>query len=76
MKNNLVKLIFCIFLLLFHLNAELIFEDNFQKNARYLECDCDAEYQVFIISNNTSMWIEDIFGFNCKNIKGKRLVSL
>ena len=33
MKNNLVKFIFSIFILFpFHLNAELIFEDNFPKD--------------------------------------------
>ena len=67
MKNNLVKLIFSIFLLLpFHLNAELIFEDNFPKDMQGIwSDDCDAEYQVFIISNNTSMWIDETYvGFN------------
>ena len=60
MKNSLVKLIFGIILLLpFNLNAELIFEDNFPKNMQGIwSDDCDAEYQVFIISNNTSMWID------------------
>ena len=50
MKNNLVKLIFSIFLLLpFHLNAELIFEDNFPKDMQGIwSDDCDSEYQVFI----------------------------
>ena len=67
MKNNLVKLIFSIFLLLpFHLNAELIFEDNFPKDMQGIwSDDCDTEYQVFIISNNTSMWIDETYvGFN------------
>ena len=67
MKNNLVKLIFSIFLLFpFHLNAELIFEDNFPKDMQGIwSDDCDAEYQVFIISNNTSMWIDETYvGFN------------
>ena len=50
MKNNLVKLIFSIFLLLpFHLNAELIFEDNFPKDMQGIwSDDCDAEYQEII----------------------------
>ena len=63
MKNNLVKFIFSIFLLLpFHLNAELIFEDNFPKDMQGIwSDDCDAEYQVFIISNNTSMWIDETY---------------
>ena len=67
MKNNLVKFIFSIFLLFsFHLNAELIFEDNFPKDMQGIwSDDCDAEYQVFIISNNTSMWIDETYvGFN------------
>ncbi len=67
MKNNLVKFIFSIFLLFpFHLNAELIFEDNFPKDMQGIwSDDCDAEYQVFIISNDTSMWIDETYvGFN------------
>ena len=61
MKNNLVKFIFSILLFLpFHFNAELIFEDNFPKDIQGIwSDDCDAEYQVFIISNNTSMWIDE-----------------
>ena len=67
MKNSLIKLTFGILLLLpFHLNAELIFEDNFPKDMQGIwSDDCDAEYQVFIISNNTSMWIDETYvGFN------------
>ena len=61
MKNNIVKLIFSIFLLLpFHLNAELIFEDNFPKHMQGIwSDDCDAEYQVFIISNNCLLYTSD-----------------
>ena len=58
-KNSLLKFIFGIILLFsFNLNAELIFEDNFPKDMHGIwSDDCDSEYQVFIISNNTSMWI-------------------
>ena len=67
MKNSLVKLIFGIVLFLsLNINAELIFEDNFPKDMQGIwSDDCDAEYQVFIISNNTSMWIDETYvGFN------------
>ena len=56
------------FVLLFSLkiNAELIFKDNFPKNIQGVWSeDCDQESQVFIISNNTSMWIDSTYvGFN------------
>ena len=59
-KNSLLKFIFGIILLFsFNLNAELIFEENFPKDMHGIwSDDCDSEYQVFIISNNTSMWID------------------
>ena len=40
--------------------------DNFPKDMQGIwSDDCDAEYQVFIISNNTSMWIDETYvGFN------------
>ena len=56
------------FVLLFSLkiNAELIFKDDFPKNIQGIWSeDCDQENQVFIISNNTSMWIDSTYvGFN------------
>ena len=67
MKNSILKFIFGIILLFtFNLNAELIFEDNFPKDMHGIwSDDCDSEYQVFIISNNTSMWIDETYvGFN------------
>ena len=79
MKNSLVKLIFSIVLLLsFHLNAELIFEDNFPKDKQGIwSNDCDAEYQVFIISNNTSMWIDETYvGFNVSKTSKVKDLSL
>ena len=66
-KNSLLKFIFGIILLFsFNLNAELIFEENFPKDMHGIwSDDCDSEYQVFIISNNTSMWIDETYvGFN------------
>ena len=56
------------FVLLFSLkiNAELIFKDDFPKNIQGIWSeDCAQENQVFIISNNTSMWIDSTYvGFN------------
>ena len=50
-KNSLLKFIFGIILLFsFNLNAELIFEENFQKDMHGIwSDDCDSEYQVFIM---------------------------
>ena len=67
MKINLLKIlviIICFFS--FKINAELVFEDNFPKNLQGIWSeDCESEYQVFIISNNTSMWIDETYvGFN------------
>ncbi len=67
MKINLLKiLVIIICFLSFKINAELVFEDNFPKNLQGIWSeDCQSEYQVFIISNNTSMWIDETYvGFN------------
>ena len=50
----------------FNTNAELIFENDFPKNMQGVwSNNCDSEYQVFIISRNTSMWIDESYvGFN------------
>ena len=67
MKINIFKILIifiCIFS--FKINAELIFENNFPKNIQGIWSeDCKSEYQIFIISNNTSMWIDETYvGFN------------
>ena len=67
MKNNLfITIIGTIILLSFNTKAELIFEDDFPKNIQGIwSSDCKAESQVFLISNNTSMWIDETYvGFN------------
>ena len=67
MSNSLSKYFLIFFLFFsFKLNAELIFENNFPKNIQGIwSSDCKEEYQVFIISNNTSMWIDEQYvGFN------------
>tara|TARA_B100001093_G_scaffold515426_1_gene591720 strand:+ start:451 stop:1305 length:855 start_codon:yes stop_codon:yes gene_type:complete len=49
-----------------NINAELVFVDNFPKNLQGIWSeDCSMQNQVFLISNNTSMWIDDSYvGFN------------
>ena len=67
MKINFFKIIFIIFIFFSSkVCAELMFEDNFPKNIQGIwSDDCASEYQVFIISNNTSMWIDETYvGFN------------
>ena len=67
MKDSLLKLIICIlFLFPSNVNAELIFEDDFPKEMQGIWSEnCNTEDQVFIISNNTSMWIDESYvGFN------------
>ena len=67
MKDSLLKLIICIlFLFTSNVNAELIFEDDFPKDMQGIWSEnCNTEDQVFIISNNTSMWIDESYvGFN------------
>jgi len=67
MQNKLFKFFFIfIFLISFKTNAELIFENDFPKNMQGVwSSDCESEYQVFIISSNTSMWIDESYvGFN------------
>ena len=67
MKNNINKIFFLIIIFFsFNLNAELIFKDNFPKELQGIWSeDCNSQNQVFIISNNTSMWIDENYvGFN------------
>jgi len=67
MQNKIFKFFFILTILLsFKINAELIFENDFPKNMQGVwSSDCESEYQVFIISSNTSMWIDESYvGFN------------
>ena len=67
MKINLLKLIFIIFIFFSpHVYSELTLEDNFPKNMQGIwSDDCSSEYQVFIISKSTTMWIDETYvGFN------------
>jgi len=67
MQNKIFKFFFILTILLsFKTNAELIFENDFPKNMQGVwSNNCDSEYQVFIISRNTSMWIDESYvGFN------------
>ena len=67
MQNKIFKFFYIlIFVFSFNTNAELIFENNFPKNMQGVwSSNCDSEYQVFIISSNTSMWIDESYvGFN------------
>ena len=64
MKTSII--IFIIFIFCSNINAELIFKNEFPKNMQGIwSNNCNAEKQVFIISNNTSMWIDETYvGFN------------
>ena len=67
MQNKIFKFFFILTILLsFKINAELIFENDFPKNMHGIwSSDCVSEKQVFIISRNTSMWIDESYvGFN------------
>jgi len=68
MKIKRFNLLFVIFTLLFSfkINAELTFKDSFPKNIQGIwSSDCNSEIQTFIISENTSMWIDESYvGFN------------
>ena len=67
MMNKFFKSFFTIiFFSSFNINAELVFVDNFPKNLQGIWSeDCSMQNQVFLISNNTSMWIDDSYvGFN------------
>ena len=69
MKNNQIIIFFIlIFVLIFsmRLNAELIFNENFPKKIQGTwSSSCESEIQIFIISENTSMWIDETYvGFN------------
>ena len=67
MKDSLlVLIIYILFLFPSNVNAELIFEDDFPKDIQGIWSEnCNIENQVFIISNNTSMWIDESYvGFN------------
>ena len=63
---NKFFLIISIFLYSFNVNSELIFKKNFPQNIQGIwSQDCESDKHVFIISNNTSMWIDDNYvGFN------------
>ena len=67
MKNKFFKFFFIIiYFSSFYINAELVFEENFPKDLQGIWSeDCSMQNQVFLISNNTSMWIDDSYvGFN------------
>ena len=67
MQNKIFKFFFILTILLsFKINAELIFENDFPKNMQGIwSSDCASEKQVFIISRNTNMWIDESYvGFN------------
>ena len=67
MQNKIFKFFFILTILLsFKINAELIFENDFPKNMHGIwSSDCVSEKQVFIISRNTNMWIDESYvGFN------------
>ena len=67
MMNKFFKFFFTIFFFSsFNINAELVFVDNFPKNLQGIWSeDCSMQNQVFLISNNVSMWIDDSYvGFN------------
>ena len=67
MMNKFFKFFFIIiFFSSSNINAELVFVDNFPKNLQGIWSeDCSMQNQVFLISNNTSMWIDDSYvGFN------------
>ena len=67
MQNKIFKFFYIlIFMFSFNTNAELIFKNDFPKNMQGVwSSNCDSEYQVFIVSSNTSMWIDESYvGFN------------
>ena len=67
MNNIVIKTLFIIIIIFsFNTKAELIFENKFPNNLQGIWSeDCQSENQVFIISNNTSMWIDETYvGFN------------
>ena len=67
MQSKIFKFFYIlIFVFSFNTNAELIFKNDFPKNMQGVwSSNCDSEYQVFIISSNTSMWIDESYvGFN------------
>tara|TARA_Y100001970_G_scaffold284297_1_gene401349 strand:+ start:1553 stop:2413 length:861 start_codon:yes stop_codon:yes gene_type:complete len=68
MSNKNIFNVLIFFILLFSLKAqsELIFKDDFPKNMQGTwSSNCSSENQVFIISKNTSMWIDETYvGFN------------
>ena len=73
--RTIINFVSIFFVLLFSLkiNAELIFKEDFPKNIQGIWSeDCDQENQVFIISNNTSMWIDSTYvGFNISKTANK-----
>ena len=68
MNNKKITSLLISFILLFSLeiHSELIFKDDFPKEMQGTWSEnCSTESQVFIISKNTSMWIEESYvGFN------------
>ena len=68
MKNKIIiKFLLFIFLCLSpKVNAELIFKNDFPVNMQGAwSTNCSLENQIFIISKNTSMWIDETYvGFN------------
>ena len=68
MINKSIKYFFVFFCIFFSLkvNAELVFKDNFPKNMQGVwSSNCSSQNQVFIISDSTSMWIDESYvGFN------------
>ncbi|MBS56819.1 MAG: hypothetical protein CMP16_02975 [Rickettsiales bacterium] len=65
-----MKINFLIFFVIFFISltskAELIFENEFPKNIQGIwSLNCEADLQVHIIGNNSSLWIdEDYVGLN------------
>ena len=66
MKIKTILFIFIFLLLSLKLNAELVFKDEFPKNMQGIwSNNCSSDNQVFLISKNTSMWIDETYvGFN------------
>ena len=66
MRNKIIKIIFIFLFFPFNANAELTFKNEFPKDLQGVwSSNCESEKQVYIISNNSSMWIDDTYvGFN------------
>tara|TARA_B100000686_G_C16690985_1_gene917588 strand:+ start:445 stop:1308 length:864 start_codon:yes stop_codon:yes gene_type:complete len=61
-----IIIVFFVLFLSLNVNSELIFKNDFPKDMQGIWSEnCSAENQTFIISKNTSMWINDTYvGFN------------